>query len=129
MVFHVFTTKQTARQTNIIQGGVTLFNVTPTIVPNRIKGIRINAIFRSTAITFLYGFLFLSPIKNEVTAPVKIINFEIGIASCVLKLSNISKIGIRRPPPPIPPAFDNAEPITIKNPPMISLNVGGKKSL
>ncbi len=48
IVFHVLTTKTTARHINIIQGGVTLFRVTPTIVPNNIIGIRTRAIFKST---------------------------------------------------------------------------------
>lgn len=55
----------------------------------------------------------------------KIINFEIGIASFVRKLRCRIKIGIRRPPPPIPPALDKDEPIRIKKQPKSSALVGG----
>lgn len=71
----------------ISKGGVTLFNVTPIIVPNNINGIKTIAMLKSVADTSLYGCLFFNPIINDVNAPVKIISLDIGMASCVTKFS------------------------------------------
>lgn len=77
----------------------------------------------------LKGCLDLIPIMKAVRAPVNIINFDIGIASFVLKFKYNIKIGTSRPPPPIPPAFDRADPKKINIAPMHSFKVSGKKFL
>jgi hypothetical protein len=66
---------------------------------------------------------------KAVRAPVNIINFEIGIASFVLKFKYKIKIGTSRPPPPIPPAFERADPKNIKIAPIDSFKVNGRKFL
>jgi hypothetical protein len=73
--------------------------------------------------------LFLSPIIKAVRAPVKIISLETGIASWVENFRIKIKIGISNPPPPMPPAFEIAEPRTIEKTPAISELVGGKNGL
>ena len=62
---------------------------------------------------------------KEEKAPVNIINFDKGIASERLNCKEKRRIGKRRPPPPIPPAFENADPIRIRIDPIISIPVGG----
>ncbi len=84
---------------------------------------------KSIALESRNGFLFFLPIKKAVNAPVKIINLDIGTASFGLKLRNRTNIGIRSPPPPIPPALESADPIIMKNAPIISVDVRGKKDL
>ncbi len=55
----------------------------------------------------------------------KIINLERGIASEGPNCKEKRRIGRRSPPPPIPPALDKADPISIKKNPKSSIIVGG----
>ncbi len=66
---------------------------------------------------------------KAVKAPVKIINLDMGMASWVENLRIRIRMGIKRPPPPMPPAFETAEPITMEIAPMISAVEGGENGL
>jgi len=67
------------------------------------------------------GWFTWKPTMKEVKAPAKIISFEIGIASSASKLKIINKTGMIKPPPPIPPAFENNAHINKSTNPIISL--------
>lgn len=73
--------------------------------------------------------MILNPIMNAVKAPENIITLDNGIASCTSNFKMRINMGISKPPPPIPPAFEIPDPINIENRPIISFIVGGKKSL